>query len=130
MCDAPLAREDDPAEGNGDKFRRRSRAGQIPCNLGRGSRIDSTMVRRPTRIFALLLVLWVVIVVIVPTIDLPNTTLPARSALCISGLLAIAAAGLLILRVLDVGARFLGLSEEVLGSRSRDVINMTCSRLC
>lgn len=78
----------------------------------------------------MLLVLWVVIVVVLPTIDLPNTTLPARSALGFSGLLVVAAAGLLIVPVAVTDATFLGPGEDVPGTGSRDLINITCSRLC
>ncbi len=89
------------------------------------------MPRGPAKICALLLVLWIVAVVILPTIDLPNTTLPARAGIPLGGLLILGVLGLGLLPHVGAGTPFLSPGgEKFPGCGTRDVINLTCSRLC
>ena len=88
------------------------------------------MRRRPAQILALLLVIWIVVVVFLPTIDLPRTTLPARSTLWSAGFVFMPVASLAACLPCIAAAIVLQTCPErvVLGPAS--LIDLTCSRLC
>ena len=88
------------------------------------------MRRRPARICALLLVFWIVVVVILPTIDLPSTTLPARYTSWNAGVVFIPVAVLMTWLTYCGAATLLLACREFLVLGPGTLIDIMCSRLC
>jgi hypothetical protein len=81
-------------------------------------------------ICALLLVLWIVVIVILPAVDLPHTTLPARYA-ALSGLLMFGAAAFGVLPCYSSAHGWMRWGQQDLRpGASVDLVNLTCCRLC
>jgi hypothetical protein len=88
------------------------------------------MRRRPAQIFALLLVIWIVVVVILPTIDLPSTTLPSRYASSNTTFLFLPVGVLMACSPAIAAATLLHTFREYVVLGSGTLIDLMCSRLC
>lgn len=88
------------------------------------------MRRSPAKLCALLLVVWIGVVVISPTIDLPRTTLPARSNGASAGFLFIPVATLTAYLAYALAFILLQPGNELMVLGASRLIELKCSRLC
>ena len=84
----------------------------------------------PAKFCALLLVVWIVVVVISPTIDLPRTTFPARSNMVNAGFLFIPVATLTAWLAHALAFTLLQPRQELVILGTGHLIELKCSRLC
>jgi len=82
------------------------------------------------KLCALLLVVWIVVVVISPAIDLPRTTLPALSNVKAAGFLFVPVAALTSWLAYALACILLQPRHDVPGLSTGRLIDLMCSRLC
>ena len=84
----------------------------------------------PAKLCAFLLVVWIVVVVVSPTIDLPRTTLPARNSVPSAGFLFMPVAALTGWLAYAFTPNLLQPRHELVFFGTNRLIELMCSRLC